>query len=90
MHGVSRFQQVERQADRARKAQEERAEKEQSIFLTAFTDVEDAPDDPDFEDEGGDYSVRCFCDLNFSFDCLYVHIKLIWVSRHTLYDAFRL
>lgn len=51
MHGVSRFQQVERQADRARKAQEERAEKEQSIFLTAFTDVEDAPDDPDFEDE---------------------------------------
>ncbi|XP_058201612.1 UDP-N-acetylmuramoyl-L-alanyl-D-glutamate--2,6-diaminopimelate ligase MurE homolog, chloroplastic [Rhododendron vialii] len=51
MHGVSRFQQVARQADRARKAQEERADKEQSIFLTAITDEEDAPDDPDFEDE---------------------------------------
>lgn len=55
MHGVSRFQQVKRHADKARKIQEERTEKEQSIFLNAIVDEEDAPDDPGFLDrDSGD------------------------------------
>lgn len=58
MHGVNRFQQIHRQAARARKQQEEQAKKEQSIFLNAIADVEDAPDDPlsaDQESSGDDF-----------------------------------
>ncbi|KAL6986262.1 hypothetical protein U1Q18_019630 [Sarracenia purpurea var. burkii] len=44
MHGVSKFQQIKRQAARARKLQEEQFKKDQSIFLNAIADVEDAPD----------------------------------------------
>lgn len=62
MHGVPKFQQIQRQAARARKLQEEQFKKDQSIFLNAIKDVEDAPDNPaqldDTEDDddssGGD------------------------------------
>ncbi|KAM7525764.1 hypothetical protein LguiA_015666 [Lonicera macranthoides] len=46
MHGVPKFQQIQRQAARARKLQEEQFKKDQSIFLNAIKDVEDAPDNP--------------------------------------------
>lgn len=46
MHGVSRFQQLDLRIARARKAQEEENTKDQSIFLKAIQDVEDAPDEP--------------------------------------------
>lgn len=44
VHGVSKFQQIHRQAARARKVQEEDFKKHQSTFLSAIADVEDAPD----------------------------------------------
>ncbi|KAF8365120.1 hypothetical protein HHK36_032863 [Tetracentron sinense] len=46
-HGVSKFQQIHRQASRARKIEEEQFKKDQSIFLSAIADEEDAPDNPD-------------------------------------------
>ncbi|KAF6175096.1 hypothetical protein GIB67_022777 [Kingdonia uniflora] len=46
-HGVSKFQQIHRQASRARKLEEEQFKKDQSIFLSAIADVEDAPDNPE-------------------------------------------
>ncbi|NP_001266012.1 hop-interacting protein THI138 isoform X1 [Solanum lycopersicum] len=46
MHGVNKFQQIQRQAAKARKQQEELFKKEQSIFVNALADVEDAPDNP--------------------------------------------
>ncbi|XP_047340932.1 UDP-N-acetylmuramoyl-L-alanyl-D-glutamate--2,6-diaminopimelate ligase MurE homolog, chloroplastic [Impatiens glandulifera] len=46
MHGVSKFQQIQRQADRARKLQEEDFKKHQATFLNAIADVEDDPDLP--------------------------------------------
>lgn len=46
MHGVSKFQQIHRQAARARKRQEEEFKKDQSIFANALADIEDAPDNP--------------------------------------------
>ncbi|CAH9137398.1 unnamed protein product [Cuscuta epithymum] len=55
MHGVSKFQQIHRQAARARKQQEERAKNEQSIFLNAIADVEDSPDDPLVDDGQDDF-----------------------------------
>ncbi|KAA8522416.1 hypothetical protein F0562_013223 [Nyssa sinensis] len=56
MHGVSKFQQIHRQAARARKLQEEQFKKDQSIFLNAIADVEDAPDNPNSEttEDSGD------------------------------------
>lgn len=45
-HGVSKFQQIHRQASRARKLQEEEFKKHQSTFLSTIADVEDAPDSP--------------------------------------------
>ena len=56
-HGVSRFQQIERQASRARKLQEEDFKKHQSTFLSAIADVEDSPETPGSaytEDSGDD------------------------------------
>ncbi|GMH09390.1 hypothetical protein Nepgr_011231 [Nepenthes gracilis] len=55
-HGVSKFEQIHRQAARARKLQEDEYKKNQSIFLDAIKDVEDAPDIPDSanEDNYGD------------------------------------
>ncbi|XP_027340051.1 UDP-N-acetylmuramoyl-L-alanyl-D-glutamate--2,6-diaminopimelate ligase MurE homolog, chloroplastic isoform X2 [Abrus precatorius] len=43
-HGFSTFQQIQRQADRARQLQEEDFKKNQSTYLAAIADVEDAPD----------------------------------------------
>lgn len=45
-HGVSKFQQIQHQAARARELQEEDFKKNQSTFLAAIADVEDAPDNP--------------------------------------------
>ncbi|CAN6487304.1 unnamed protein product [Victoria cruziana] len=56
-HGVSRFQQVARQASRARKLQEEQYEKEESIFLSALDNTPDNPrlrDPPSVDDLGDD------------------------------------
>lgn len=50
MHGVSKFQQIHRQAARARKLEEDEFKKDQSIFLNAIADVEDAPDNPSSAD----------------------------------------
>ncbi|XP_042509817.1 UDP-N-acetylmuramoyl-L-alanyl-D-glutamate--2,6-diaminopimelate ligase MurE homolog, chloroplastic isoform X2 [Macadamia integrifolia] len=46
-HGISKFQQIQRQAARARKLQEEQFKKDQSIFLSALAEEEDAPDNPE-------------------------------------------
>ncbi|CAI9274406.1 unnamed protein product [Lactuca saligna] len=46
MHGVSKFKQLDLRIARARKAQEAQFEQDQSIFLKAIEDVEDAPDEP--------------------------------------------
>ncbi|KAF4363679.1 hypothetical protein F8388_026287 [Cannabis sativa] len=55
-HGVSKFQQIERQASRARKLQEEDFKKHQSTFLAAIADVEDSPDNPGsaYKDDAGE------------------------------------
>ncbi|KMT09050.1 hypothetical protein BVRB_6g137540 [Beta vulgaris subsp. vulgaris] len=47
-HGVSKFRQIQRQAARARKLEEEDFEKNRSVFLDAIKDVEDAPDNEDY------------------------------------------
>ncbi|KAL8207810.1 hypothetical protein R6Q57_007222 [Mikania cordata] len=46
VHGVSKFKQLDLRIARAHKAQEAGHEKDQSIFLKAIQDVEDAPDEP--------------------------------------------
>lgn len=56
-HGVSKFQQIYRQAARARKLQEDDFKKHQSTYLSAIADVEDAPDnaeDLNLESSGDD------------------------------------
>ncbi|KAL5727437.1 hypothetical protein ACHQM5_000633 [Ranunculus cassubicifolius] len=54
-HGISKFQQIQRQAARARKVQEEQFIKDQSTYLAAIEDVEDAPDNPeDSNEDSGD------------------------------------
>lgn len=50
MHGVSKFQQIQRQAARARKLQEEEFKKNQSIFVNALADIEDPPESSDSVD----------------------------------------
>ncbi|KAJ0910211.1 putative acid--amino-acid ligase (peptide synthase) [Helianthus annuus] len=45
VHGVSKFKQLDLRIARARKAQDAQYEKDQSIFLKAIQDVEDAPDE---------------------------------------------
>lgn len=62
MHGVSKFQQIHRQAARARKLQEEQYLKDQPTFLNAIADVEDAPDNP--ADDGGDSGDDLFGDID--------------------------
>ncbi|KAI3850522.1 hypothetical protein MKX03_003958 [Papaver bracteatum] len=49
-HGVSKFQQIHRQAAKDRKLQEEQFLKDQATFLSA---IEDAPDTPENEIGGG-------------------------------------
>ncbi|XP_059444153.1 UDP-N-acetylmuramoyl-L-alanyl-D-glutamate--2,6-diaminopimelate ligase MurE homolog, chloroplastic-like [Corylus avellana] len=53
-HGVSRFQQIHRQAARARKLQEDDFEKNQSTYLSAIADVEDPAENTDQDDSGDD------------------------------------
>ncbi|KAB2632750.1 hypothetical protein D8674_028997 [Pyrus ussuriensis x Pyrus communis] len=55
-HGVSKFQQIQRQASRHRKLQEEDYLKHQDTFLNAIADVEDAPENPNsvVNDNSGD------------------------------------
>ncbi|XP_057978288.1 UDP-N-acetylmuramoyl-L-alanyl-D-glutamate--2,6-diaminopimelate ligase MurE homolog, chloroplastic isoform X2 [Malania oleifera] len=55
-HGVSKFEQIHRQAARARRLQEEQFKKDQPTFLAALADEEDAPDNPDYidSDNSGD------------------------------------
>ncbi|XP_058082766.1 UDP-N-acetylmuramoyl-L-alanyl-D-glutamate--2,6-diaminopimelate ligase MurE homolog, chloroplastic-like isoform X2 [Magnolia sinica] len=45
-HGVSKFQQIHRQAARARKLQESQFEKDKPTFLSALAAETDAPDNP--------------------------------------------
>lgn len=47
-HGVSKFQQIYRQAARARRIQEEDFKKHQSTYLSAIADVEDAPENAEY------------------------------------------
>ncbi|CAH8382634.1 unnamed protein product [Eruca vesicaria subsp. sativa] len=55
MHGVSKFQQIQRQAARARKLEEEDFEKNRNTYLSAIADVEDAPETGrDDVESGGD------------------------------------
>ncbi|CAN8245492.1 unnamed protein product [Cochlearia groenlandica] len=55
MHGVSKFQQIQRQAARARKLEEEDFEKNRNTYLSAIADAEDAPDTGrDDVESGGD------------------------------------
>lgn len=55
MHGVSKFQQIQRQAARARKLEEEDFEKNRNTYLSAIADVEDAAETGrDDEESGGD------------------------------------
>jgi hypothetical protein len=51
---VSRFQQIHRQAARARKLQEDDFEKNQSTYLSAIADVEDPAENTDQDDSGDD------------------------------------
>ncbi|KAM3735989.1 hypothetical protein ACB098_10G129300 [Castanea mollissima] len=55
-HGVSKFQQIHRQASKARKLQEEDFLKNRSTYLSAIADVEDADenDDPSQISDSGD------------------------------------
>lgn len=58
-HGVSKFEQIHRQAARARKLKEEDYKNNESVFLKAIADVEDAPDENSGvnraeDDDGGD------------------------------------
>lgn len=54
MHGVNKFQQIQRQASRARKLQEEEYKKDQPIFLKALEETEDIPDSVNTDDSGDD------------------------------------
>ncbi|CAN4127358.1 unnamed protein product [Withania somnifera] len=54
MHGVNKFQQIQRQAAKARKQQEELFKKEQSIFVNALADVEDGSDNDNGDDLFGE------------------------------------
>ncbi|CAN4077715.1 unnamed protein product [Withania somnifera] len=54
MHGVNKFQQIQRQAAKARKQQEELYKKEQSIFVNALADVEDTDDNENGDDLFGE------------------------------------
>ncbi|KAF5460659.1 hypothetical protein F2P56_020514 [Juglans regia] len=53
-HGVSKFQQIYRQADRSRKLAEDDFQKHQSTYLSAIADVEDPSENPNAEDDSGD------------------------------------
>ncbi|CAA3002586.1 UDP-N-acetylmuramoyl-L-alanyl-D-glutamate--2,6-diaminopimelate ligase [Olea europaea subsp. europaea] len=54
MHGVNKFQQIHRQASRARKIQEEDFKKNQPVFLKALEETEDSPNALNNDDSGDD------------------------------------
>ncbi|KAK6130072.1 hypothetical protein DH2020_036199 [Rehmannia glutinosa] len=54
MHGVNKFQQIQRQAARARKIQEEEYKKDQPVFLKALEETEDIPASAMNDDSGDD------------------------------------
>ncbi|KAI3453721.1 hypothetical protein Pfo_010384 [Paulownia fortunei] len=54
MHGVNKFQQIERQAARARKLQEEEFKKDLPVFLKALEETEDIPVSANNDDSGDD------------------------------------
>ncbi|XP_073028244.1 UDP-N-acetylmuramoyl-L-alanyl-D-glutamate--2,6-diaminopimelate ligase MurE homolog, chloroplastic isoform X1 [Primulina eburnea] len=54
MHGINKFQQIQRQAARARKVQEEEFKKDQPIFLKALEETEDNPASLDNDYSGDD------------------------------------
>ncbi|XP_020551234.1 uncharacterized protein LOC105158896 [Sesamum indicum] len=54
MHGVNKFQQIQRQAARARKIQEEEYKKDQPIFIKALEETEDVPVSVNDDDAGDD------------------------------------
>ncbi|KAK4422598.1 UDP-N-acetylmuramoyl-L-alanyl-D-glutamate--2,6-diaminopimelate ligase MurE, chloroplastic [Sesamum alatum] len=54
MHGVNKFQQIQRQAARARKIQEEEFKKDQPIFIKALEETEDVPVSLNDDDSGDD------------------------------------
>lgn len=54
MHGVNKFQQIQRQAARARKLQEEQYKKDQPTFLKALEETDDIPDSVIDADTGDD------------------------------------
>ncbi|KAL0408200.1 UNVERIFIED_CONTAM: UDP-N-acetylmuramoyl-L-alanyl-D-glutamate--2,6-diaminopimelate ligase MurE, chloroplastic [Sesamum radiatum] len=54
MHGVNKFQQIQRQAARARKIQEEEYKKDQPIFIKALEETEDVPVSANDDDAGDD------------------------------------
>ncbi|CAJ1937416.1 unnamed protein product [Sphenostylis stenocarpa] len=53
-HGFSTFQQIHIQSERARQIEEEDYKKNQATYLAAIADVEDAPDNVDFDTSGDD------------------------------------
>ncbi|KAL6177271.1 hypothetical protein ACLB2K_048797 [Fragaria x ananassa] len=53
-HGVSKFQQIQRQASRHQKLQEADFKKHQNTMLSAIADVEDPPEGPGAEPSSGD------------------------------------
>ncbi|KHM99967.1 UDP-N-acetylmuramoyl-L-alanyl-D-glutamate--2, 6-diaminopimelate ligase [Glycine soja] len=53
-HGFSTFQQIQRQAQRARQIEEEDYKNNQSTYLAAIADVEDAPDNAPFDSSEDD------------------------------------
>ncbi|KAL8141642.1 hypothetical protein V2J09_014674 [Rumex salicifolius] len=63
-HGVSRYEQISRQASRARRAEEEDFRKNQSVFLNAIKDVEDASDIPGPASGSGDYGDDLFGEID--------------------------
>ncbi|KAL3833486.1 hypothetical protein ACJIZ3_008222 [Penstemon smallii] len=54
MHGVNKFQQIQRRAARARKLQEEQYEIDQPTFLKALEETEDVPLSSGADDSGDD------------------------------------
>lgn len=54
MHGVNKFEQIQRQAARARKLQEEEYKKDQPLFLKALEETEDSPASLSNDDSGDD------------------------------------
>lgn len=64
MHGVNKFQQIHRQASKARKIQEEEFKKDQSIFLNALADIDDPPENLDGSSKNDDSGDDLFGEID--------------------------